>query len=100
MKLHEIESGVWIVPDLVYSVTANVQDIYFSVRIASILVEKPLYVRYFRGRTESLNNEHMRGNMVRYRVLDDLYALATTAAAEVATWIDERRSGPLEIVRS
>lgn len=99
MKLYEIEPGVWIVPELVWSVTPYTWMEIYSVRIDSIFSGEPVVVRGGKARVREFPKNRGRGNMVTHEVLEDVSALATAAAAEVAAWINERRSEPIEFVR-
>lgn len=96
MKLHEIERGVWIVPELVFSVDTAISymDYTYKIRVHCVLNDAPIVVREGQARIESTPNRPP-GNSVSFIVLDDVKTLANDAAAEVAAWIDERRTEPL-----
>lgn len=74
ISLHELEPGVWIVPELVTGVTSEWKMSGMAVII------------------------HTIGGEVRVRVADEVDPEAR--AAEVVAWIDARRTEPLKVVQS
>lgn len=98
IRLHEIETGTWIVPELVTSarvVTYN-NGMYYEGYAIELLMAggSPVVVRRYRRDIR----EHASPP---YPVTaDDWTALGLPALAEIVAWIDERRIEPLELVRA
>ncbi len=97
--LHEIEPGVWIVPELVDRVEAQINRLQFTYHVTvSMLVGGEVQCR--RGQVEVRIVQNGLGFRSYSAVDEDIDALAHEAAREVAAWIDERRTEPLTVVRA